>query len=260
MKEASMRIRVYQKFKYISDSKGSIYLVICMIAGLLVFSLGACSGKEKKCNNFIETKAYGRNINDLGKKKIKLAKQYFNVSYKENEFVNVQEVIPQIQVDLRYADDENFTGQIIYHFKTAYLRYGTIEKLRKVENEVEQKGYFLKIWDAYRPVSAQFDLWNICPDSTYVADPTKGYSSHSRGSTIDITLTDKRGTDVVMPTGFDDFSAKADRDYSDCNQEETDNAVYLENIMKKYGFKPYQGEWWHFQDETDYPVEMEFIP
>ena len=74
---------------------------------------------------------------------------------------------------------------------------------------MEQKGYFLKIWDAYRPVSAQFDLWNICPDSTYVADPTKGYSSHSRGSTIDITLTDKRGTDMVMPTGFDDFSAKA---------------------------------------------------
>lgn len=255
-----MKIHVYRKFKYIRDSKRIVYLSICLMSGLLIFSLEACARKEKKCNIFVETKLYAKNINDMRKQKIELAKKYFNVSYKENEFVNVQELIPQIWVDLKYANDENFTGQRIYRFKTAYLRYGTVEKLRKVENEVEQKGYFLKIWDAYRPVSAQFDLWNICPDSKYVADPTQGYSSHSRGNTVDITLTDERGINLVMPTGFDDFSEKADRDYSDCNQEEMDNAIYLENIMKKYGFKPYQGEWWHFQDETDYPVELEFIP
>lgn len=71
----------------------------------------------------------------------------------------------------------------------------------------------LKIWDAYRPVSAQFRLWEVCPDPQYVADPTKDYSGHSRGNTVDVTLVSADGSPVPMPTDFDDFTAMADRDY-----------------------------------------------
>ena len=63
-----------------------------------------------------------------------------------------------------------------------------------------------------------------------------------------------------MPTGFDDFSALADRDYSDCSAEAARNAILLEEIMEKYGFKGYRGEWWHYTDTDAYEVEQVFVP
>jgi D-alanyl-D-alanine dipeptidase len=63
-----------------------------------------------------------------------------------------------------------------------------------------------------------------------------------------------------MPTAFDDFSAMADRDYSDCSSEAANHAMLLESIMEKYGFRGYYGEWWHYTDVDSYDVEQEFIP
>ena len=68
------------------------------------------------------------------------------------------------------------------------------------------------------------------------------------------------GGDVVMPTGFDDFSSKADRDYSDVDEEAAANAFLLENTMVEVCFKPYFGEWWHFSDTDSYDVEESFTP
>lgn len=178
----------------------------------------------------------------------------------KTSLVRVKDYIPDILVDLKYATEDNFTGQTIYTFTDAYLRYGTIEKLKLAQEAVKEYGMCLKIWDGYRPVSAQFKLWEICPDSTYVANPNRGYSSHSRGNTIDITLVYADGAEVEMPTGFDDFSAHADRDYRDCTRAAAEHALLLENIMKNVGFQPYFGEWWHFSDTTSYPVEENFEP
>lgn len=61
-----------------------------------------------------------------------------------------------------------------------------------------------------------------------------------------------------MPTGFDDFTPMADRDYSDCDEVSANNARLLENLMSEHGFKPYSGEWWHFSDKTSYAVEDTF--
>ena len=168
--------------------------------------------------------------------------------------------ISDVVVDLRYATDNNFTNQKIYDFTDVWLRYGTVKKLMSVQAELKQSGYYLKIWDGFRPTAAQFKLWEVCPDSTYVANPNNGFSSHSRGNTVDITLVTEDGTELVMPTGFDDFSKLADRDYSDCSTEAATNALFLENLMIKYGFKPYSGEWWHFSDTKSYPVEKSFDP
>ena len=175
-------------------------------------------------------------------------------------FVVVEDYLPAIQVELKYATTDNFTGQVIYDFDACYLRYGTVAKLAAVQADLQQLGLGLKIWDGFRPVSAQYALWEACPDTRYVADPRKGFSNHSRGNTVDVTLVDAQGREVVMPTAFDDFSAKADRDYSDCPADAANNAILLEILMEKHGFSGYKGEWWHFADTDEYPVEETFQP
>ena len=149
---------------------------------------------------------------------------------------------------------------MIYDFQDAYLRYGTVKKLAGVCRDLAEMGLYIKIWDGFRPVSAQFALWEVCPDPTYVADPNVGFSSHSRGNTLDVTLVDENGVELEMPTGFDDFSAKADRDYSDCTAAAANNADILEILMEKHGFTGYAGEWWHYCDTMSYPVEREVEP
>ena len=176
------------------------------------------------------------------------------------DFVRILDYIPTAWQALPYATEDNFTGQVIYDFQDAYLRYGTVKKLKAVSDDLAQMGIYLKIWDGFRPVSAQFRLWEVCPDSTYVANPNVGFSSHSRGNTVDLTIVDVNGTEFPMPTGFDDFSKKADRDYSDCTEEARNNALILELIMEKHGFTGYAGEWWHYSDTVSYPVEEVFQP
>ena len=176
------------------------------------------------------------------------------------DFVKVCDYIPDVVTELRYATDNNFTGQVIYEFNEPWLRYGTVKKLMQVQSDLAESGYRLKIWDAFRPTAAQFKLWEICPDSTYVANPYNGFSSHSRGNTIDITIVYMDGTEVEMPTGFDDFSKLADRDFGDCTPEAAKNAAYLEEIMVQNGFSGYYGEWWHYTDNNSYPVEQNFNP
>lgn len=177
-----------------------------------------------------------------------------------SDLVRVTDCLPGISVDLKYATADNFTGEIIYDFTDAYLRYGTVQKLSAALEALEEQGYSLLIWDAFRPTAAQFRLWEVCPDPVYVADPEKGFSSHSRGNTVDVTLVALTGEPVEMPTGFDDFSPLADRNYSDVPEPAASHARLLEDVMTDCGFRPYFGEWWHFSDTDDYPVEETFIP
>jgi len=179
----------------------------------------------------------------------------------DHEFVRVQDYIPDIVVDLRYATENNFTGQKIYDFTDAWLRYGTVKKLMAVQDALQQQGLSLKIWDAFRPPAAQFKLWEVYPVAEYVANPNGGnFSPHSRGHTVDITLVDMDGNELEMPTGFDDFSHYANRDYSDCTETAAANARLLEDLMEENGFTAYYSEWWHYVDTTRYDVEQEFIP
>ncbi len=176
------------------------------------------------------------------------------------DFVRVTDYLPDIAVDLKYASADNFTGQVIYDFTDAYLRYGTVQKLSAALEALESQGYSLLVWDAFRPTAAQFRLWEVCPDPVYVANPEKGFSAHSRGNTVDLTLVTLEGEAVEMPTDFDDFSSLADRDYSDAPETAAFHAQLLEDVMADCGFRPYDREWWHFSDTDDYPVEEIFIP
>ena len=175
----------------------------------------------------------------------------------DEDFVLLKDYIPGIVIDLKYASTDNFTGQVIYESDDAYLRYGTVKKLMQVQEELNKQGLSLKLWDGYRPPAAQWKLWDICPDANYVSDPNKGFSSHSRGNTVDVTLADENGMELDMPTGFDDFTKRADRNYSDCTELQRTNALLLEELMIRYGFKPYAKEWWHYSDTVKYEVAYE---
>lgn len=162
----------------------------------------------------------------------------------DDEYVLVNKYIPDIYVELMYATDNNFTGVRIYDFTDAYLRYGTVKKLANVQKELKEQGYSLKIWDAYRPFEAQQKLWEVYPDPNYVANPANGMKKHNLGGTVDITMVAADGSVISMPTEFDDFSLKADRDYSDIEDEEAvNNVMILQNAMENNGFTGYQGEW-----------------
>jgi len=155
-------------------------------------------------------------------------------------------------VDLKYATADNFTGTVIYDFKDAYLRYGTVKKLAVAQEKFKAMGYYIKIWDAYRPFAAQEKLWQVCPNPRYVANPANGMKAHNLGGTIDMTLVTFDGNEVEMPTGFDDFSLKADRDYSDVPETAAGNARMMERVMTECGFVGYAGEWWDYSDTTAY--------
>ena len=171
-----------------------------------------------------------------------------------DELVLISEYIPDAVIDLKYATTDNFTKQKIYSFKEPSLRYGTVKKLAKAQKQLKKKGYTLLIWDAYRPTAAQKKFWDICPDPKYVSDPSKGFTNHCRGNTVDVSILKTDGSPVTMPSDFDDFSKLADRDYSDVSKDAAKNSVLLESVMTDCGFKGYSGEWWHYTDTDTYPV------
>ena len=171
-------------------------------------------------------------------------------------FVQIQDVDPSLIVELRYAAENNFTGQKIYPVAVCLARKETALKLAAANAEFQKDGYSIKVWDAYRPPYVQKIFWDLVPDERYVANPGKGGSKHNRGGAVDITLVDKNGNEVDMPTDFDDFSDRAWRHSALMTEQERKNVEYLTAVMEKHGFIPLEHEWWHFDDKDwqDFPL------
>lgn len=161
------------------------------------------------------------------------------------ELVELKEVIPDIQLDIRYATENNFTGKVVYPSARCFLVKEAALALREVQQELRPKGYRLKIFDGYRPLSVQRIFWAILPDPRYVADPAKG-SRHNRGYAVDLTLTDLEGHEAPMPSEFDDFSERAHPDFSGAPPEALKNREILRDAMERHGFTRFPTEWWHF--------------
>ena len=167
------------------------------------------------------------------------------------------ENVPGVVLDLRYATTNNITGKVLYPEAKAYLRQETIRKLRRVARELEDHGYRLVIWDAWRPASAQRALWQAKPDGKFLTPPSK-ISRHRRGTSVDLSLADASGKILEMPSEFDEFNAKADEDFSDVPREAAKRARILREAMFETGFSGVPDEWWHYdlRDWADYePVE-----
>ena len=181
-------------------------------------------------------------------------------------FVYLDEVIPTAQYEIRYYGDNNFVGKRIdgYRAPLAIFSRTGATALKKVSEDLDRKGYNLKIYDAYRPQMAvnHFVRWSgIATDikmkQHYYPQLDKrnlfklGFiarkSGHSRGSTVDLTIVHKdTGVEVDMGSPYDFFGDISYYDTTLINKTQKANRAILKEAMMKQGFKPYSKEWWHF--------------
>ena len=189
-------------------------------------------------------------------------------------FVVLADFVPDIIQEIRYHSSYNFIGERIdgYEEPVALLSLEAARALKDVSRELFVKGYRLKVFDAYRPARAvrQFVLWGLedtdvrmkpyfYPDLEKQELFVKGYiakqSSHSRGSTVDLTLFDMGSQrDADMGGTFDYFGELSHPDYKDITDEQYQNRMILREAMLAHGFKPLVEEWWHFTLEDEpYP-------
>lgn len=161
--------------------------------------------------------------------------------------IDLQALIPDAVLDIRYATKDNLTGRPLYPFAAAFLRRSAAAKLEKAAADLRSKGYRLVIYDAYRPLSAQKALWAAKPDPRFVADPAKG-SSHNRAGAVDAALADAEGRPLEMPSGFDEFGPRARHGAPGVPVRARRNAEVLKAALEGAGLIAYDGEWWHYRD------------
>jgi D-alanyl-D-alanine dipeptidase len=168
------------------------------------------------------------------------------------------EKVPGLVLEIRYATEQNITRKKIYADKRAWLREETIRKLAQVARELEEKGYRLVLWDGWRPASAQKALWAAKPDGRFLTPPNR-ISRHTRGTSVDVSLADQNGKILEMPSDHDEFTDRADEDFSDVPKEVAQRARLLRKAMFRAGFSGVPDEWWHYdlRDWASYePIEV----
>lgn len=197
-----------------------------------------------------------------------------------SDFIVLAEYIPSVIQEIRYYSTYNFIGDRIdgYEQPVALITKEAARALKAVSNQAAAMGYRLKIFDAYRPACAvrHFGMWSIedldlrmkpffYPDLNKHELFEKGYiagkSSHSRGSTVDLTLFDmSTGREVDMGSPFDFFSEVSHPDYEGVTREQYENRMLLRDLMVRNGFEPIDCEWWHFtlKDEPFPDTYFEF--
>ena len=187
-------------------------------------------------------------------------------------FVYIQDIIPSVREDIRYAGDHNFVGCPVdgYFVPKSVLQECAALALKKASQEFEKMGYGLLIYDAYRPQRAvdHFVRWAKDPDDIKTKDEfypeldkselfPKGYiavySGHSRGLTVDLTLTDSEGKEIDMGGEFDWFSKISSHDYENLTETQKANRRLLREGMLAAGFDDYAEEWWHYTFICDAP-------
>ena len=202
-------------------------------------------------------------------------------------FVVLADYVSHIVQEIRYYSTYNFIGERIdgYEEPCALLTKEAARALKSVSNEMIVHGYRLKIFDAYRPACAvkHFVLWGIedqdirmksyfYPDLQKQELFEQGYiakkSSHSRGSTVDLTLLDmSTGKELDMGSPFDLFSVVSHPDYKGITEQQYENRMMLQRAMVRNGFEPIDCEWWHFtlKDEPypdtyfEFPVSAKYL-
>lgn len=170
-----------------------------------------------------------------------------------NNLVLLKDLSEDIIVDLKYSTTDNFTNTIVYPSDKCAINYETGINLLKANEKFMEHGYKIKVLDAYRPISVQKIFYDIYPDSNYVAKPPKGDEtefkpSHMNGMCVDVTLVDKNGVELEMPSAFDEFSISAKATNPNCSDEAKRNITLLVQIMESCGFHNYEFEWWHYND------------
>jgi D-alanyl-D-alanine dipeptidase len=199
-------------------------------------------------------------------------------------FVSLLDMIPDASLDIRYFGENNFVGERIasYNAPEAIMTVEAAAALKRAARDLAGRGYGVKIFDAYRPRPAveHFVRWGrdpgdvrmkaiFYPDTEKAELFKRGYissrSAHSRGSTVDLTLTRLAGgAEVDMGSPFDFFGEISHFDSRLATEEQSANRRILRDAMTKAGFKPVKTEWWHFtladdprpSEYFDFPVAL----
>ena len=171
--------------------------------------------------------------------------------------VELKTILPALVYDLRYATTNNFTHRKLYKSgKETFLRSPAAKALENVQQDLNEQGYGLKIFDAYRPYSVTRKMWDLIHDERYVADPAKG-SGHNRGLAVDLTIVHlKDGSELNMGTGFDNFTDTAHQNFTSLPVDILQNRKLLKTAMEKYGFRALETEWWHYSWPNDRNYEL----
>jgi beta-N-acetylhexosaminidase/D-alanyl-D-alanine dipeptidase len=188
-----------------------------------------------------------------------------SIELSDSDFVDLQSVLPQVELDMRYATTNNFVGKVIYPKARCLLRRPVALALKEAQRLLELEGLQLLVWDCYRPFSVQERFWELVPDKRYVARPqrragqlAKG-SKHNRGAAIDLGLLALDASPVPLPTDYDDFSERAHHGAEGIPKAASGNARTLRRAMQSAGFQGIQTEWWHFDHERwrEFPLSDE---
>jgi len=160
-----------------------------------------------------------------------------------------------VDVELAYATEKNFTTVPVYQQSICYLHAAAAEKLQDAIKAARAMGYKLRILDAFRPSEAQWILWNHTPNPDFLADPRRG-SPHSRGIAVDLTLLGADGAPIDMGTDFDAFTPLSHHGDTGVPKEAQRNRLLLLGLMTQTGWDFYRNEWWHYQlfNSRDYPL------
>lgn len=143
-----------------------------------------------------------------------------------------------LRVSLAYATTNNIAGVQIYPENfTAQLRPEVLEALLRAATDADKKGKKLVVLDAWRPSisGALLSYWADKRGHHGMVAPPE-ISTHSRGIAVDLTLESSTGTQISMPTKFDEM-----------NNHETVHSLELKELMAKHGFTRHKREWWHFE-------------
>ncbi|MDD7885233.1 M15 family metallopeptidase [Flavivirga sp. 57AJ16] len=190
----------------------------------------------------------------------------FSFGQLEEGFVYVHDIIPDLDVELRYYTSNNFVGKPIegYESNKLILTKETADRLKLVHEELQEQNLCLKVYDGYRPQRAvnHFIIWAKDLNDTitkhlFYPDIKKKYlfkeqyiasrSGHSRGSTIDLTIIDANTGKVLdMGSPYDFFGPQSWVNYEKITNKQKANRQLLQTIMLKHGFRNYPKEWWHF--------------
>lgn len=173
-----------------------------------------------------------------------------NKTIEKNPFkqmIDLKTKIPGLVLDLRYTTFNNFMLQPLYPAITStYLRKPAADSLAVIQNRLNDEGFGLKIFDAYRPYSITEKMWEPVKDDRYAADPKKG-SGHNRGIAVDLTIINlQTGEELNMGTGFDNFSDTAHHAFTSLPEDVLQNRLLLKKVMEQHGFKALDTEWWHY--------------
>ena len=114
----------------------------------------------------------------------------------KHDLVNIQELDPTLMVELKYSTTDNFMKMDVYgNLERCYMRRIPAQMLIKAHEilKTEHPELRLLIYDALRPRSIQWTLWNTLSDvpekerTNFVADPRTG-SIHNFGAAVDLTV------------------------------------------------------------------------